>query len=129
MTYTYSPELINDGGLNQLRFELGDVFTAEPAKEAYISDEEIIAALEGSKNFTWAKYRLLGTLLHRFAFECDTTVDKVSWKLSQRLQFWRDEYNRLRAKLEPVEELAGSNFGFVGKRHRPPAFSIAMFDR
>lgn len=67
MMYSYNPTMINDGGLNQMRFELGDCLVEpEPEKTAYLTNEEIIAAIEGSKSFKRAKFRLVESLLHRF---------------------------------------------------------------
>lgn len=67
MMYSYNPNLINDGGLNQMRFEIGDCLVEpEPMKTAYLTNEEIIAAIEGSKSFKRAKFRLVESLLHRF---------------------------------------------------------------
>ena len=66
MNFSYNPALINDHGLNQMRFELGDVFVEEPAKTTYLTDEEIIAAIEGSQSWRRAKFRLVETLLRRF---------------------------------------------------------------
>ena len=127
MTFSYNPNLINDGSLNQLRFELGDVFVLEPEKTAYLSDEEYLAAIEGSRSFKRAKFRCVETLLHRFAYEVTTEIKEAKWQLSDRVDFWKDLYKRLKAELEE-EEISGSVFGFGGKKMRPPIFRIGMND-
>ena len=126
MNFSYNPALINDKNLNQMRFELGDVFVEEPAKTSYLCDEEIIAAIDGSKTFKRAKFRLVETLLRRFSYEVDTKIKEAEWKLNERVDEWKDLYKRLKAELE-VEEI-GDSFGFTGKKFRPPIFKIGMND-
>lgn len=127
MTFSYNPALINDGGLNQMRFDLGDTLVNEPEKSAYLPDEEIIAALEGSRTFKRAKLRLVESLLHRFAYEVDTKIKEAEWKLSQRLDEWEALRKRLKAELD-VEEMTGGAFGFAGKKSPPPFFWRNMHD-
>ena len=127
MQFTFDPSQINDGGLNQMRHELGDVFVHEPDKETYLCDEEILAALSGSSTFKRAKYRLVESLLRRFSYEVDTKVDKVEWKLSQRVDEWKSLFTRLKSELEP-EEAVSSNFGFSSHATVAPFFTRNMFD-
>lgn len=127
MTFSFNPAMINDGGLNQIRFELGDVLVEQPEKTAYLSDESILAALEGSPTFKRAKFRLLESLLHRFAYEVTTEIHEVKWTLSDRFKAWQDLYKRLKAELE-AEDMAGT-FGFAGKNQRPPIFRVGLHDR
>lgn len=127
MTFTYDPTKINDGSLNQIRFELGDVFVLEPEKTAYLSDEEYLAALEGSRSFKHAKFRCVETLLHRFAYEVNIEVREAKWQLSDRVDFWKDLYKRLKGELEE-EEISSSSFGFGGRKMRPPIFRIGQHD-
>lgn len=122
--FSYDPSLINDEGLNQMRFELGDVEVLEPDKTAYLCDEEYLAAIEGSTTWRRAKLRLVETLISRFSYEVDTKVDEVEWKLNQRVDEWKDLRKRLAAEIEAED--AGAAFGFLGKRQRPPIFSIGM---
>lgn len=126
MTYSYDPTLINDFGISRMRFELGDVEVLEPDKTAYLTDEEITAAINGSKSWKYAKFRLVESLLHRFSYEVDTKADEVEWKLKQRVDAWKDLYKRLKAELE--EEEVGAAFGFMTKWQRPPIFRIGMHD-
>lgn len=124
--FSYDPSLINDGGINQMRFELGDVFTLEPDKETYLTDEEITAAIEGATTWARAKLRLVDSLISRFSYEVDTKVDEVEWKLNQRVNDWKDLRKRLAAEVE--SEDAGAAFGFLGKRQRPAIFNLGMHD-
>lgn len=126
MTYTYDATKINDGGLNQMRFFLGDVFTAEPEKDSFVSDEEIIAVLEGSESFKHAALRLVETLLHRFMYEVDTEVREAKWALSQRIKFWQDLHKKLKDELETGDTAAA--FGFAASSSRPPIFTVGLHD-
>ena len=125
MRYSYDATLINDDGLNRMRFELGDVFTAEPEKTAYLSDEEILTALEGA-SFKRAQYRLVGTLLRRFSYEVDTKVADAEWKMHERVAEWKELYARLKAELD-AEEI-GKVFGAAGKKMRAPIFGVGQHD-
>ena len=127
MTYSYNPARIGENGLDKMRFELGDCLVLEPEKTAYLSDEEILAVLESSKTWQRAKFRLVESLLRRFSYEVDTKIHEAEWSLSDRVDEWRRLYNQLKGELE-AEELAESNFGFTGKKGRPPIFKIGMHD-
>jgi len=117
---TYDPAQINDGGLNQMRFELGDVDDSD----FYLSDEEINASLEG-KTFKRAELMLVESLIARFSYETDLRVDKWEAKLSQRLTAWR----ALRKKLLDDLALEETNpFGLRGRGFRPPIFRFGIHD-
>lgn len=126
MTFSYDATKINDGGLNQVRFELGDVLVEEPEKSAYLSDEEILAALEFG-TLKRAEYRLVKSLLFRFSYEVNMEVHDAKWDLSDRVDAWKDLAKKLKAELDE-EELLSSPFGFTGAKIRPPAFTIGMHD-
>lgn len=114
-------------GLTECAFELGDTFVAEPEKTAYLSDEEYLAVINSSASWKRAKFRLVETLLRRFSYEVDTKIKEAEWKLNQRVDEWKDLYKRLKAELE-TEDLDGGEFGFTGKKTRPPIFNIGMHD-
>ena len=44
-TYSYSPEKCQDGGVDQMRFELGDTVTDMDAATSALSDEEYAAII------------------------------------------------------------------------------------
>ncbi|MBQ3434371.1 MAG: hypothetical protein IJG24_04910 [Selenomonadaceae bacterium] len=126
MTYSYDPTQINDGGLNQMRFELGDCLVQEPEKTCYLNDAEICEAIAGASSWKRAKLRLIESLLFRFAYEVNQEIREAKWELSDRFDFW--EKLRKRLADEIAEEDSVSAFGFLGKRHRPPIFRIGMHD-
>ena len=124
--FSYDATLINDGGLNQMRFTLGDCLVEEPEHTAYLSDEEIIAALEGV-SFKRAALRLIESLIARFSYEVDTKVKDCEWKLSERISAWQKLRDRLKADVD-TEELAGNSFGMTAKKSPPPYFWRGMHD-
>ena len=124
MTYTYDPTKINDAGLNQMRFELGDCLISE--NERYLSDEEICAALSG-RAFKRAKLFLVESLLARFSYEVDTKIHEAEWKLSDRIPFWRKLRDDLKEDLTETDIIAPS-FGFSGRDYVTPIFSRGMHD-
>ena len=117
MTYSYNPLNVGEFGLDRIRFELGDVDVSEPEKTAYLTDEEITAVLDSSNTFKRAKFRLVESLLHRFAYEVDTKIKEADWKLSQRISAWQKIYAR-----------TGGAVGFTDGKGRPPVFEIGMHD-
>ena len=125
MTHSYNPAQVNDRGLNQMRFELGDVLVAEPERDAFLSDEEILAVLNDSRSFKHAQLRLVESLIARFSYEVDTKVHEAEWKLSDRVAAWRDLHKRLKAELD-AEDFAQN--GFLNRQHKPPIFTRGMFD-
>ena len=123
--FSYDPAQINDRGLNQIRFDLGDVMILEPERDAYLADEEILAALAGSRSFKHAELRLVESLLARFSYEVDTKVHEAEWKLSDRVDAW--EKLRKRLKDELAEEELSAN-GFIGRKFPLPIFTRGMHD-
>lgn len=93
MTYTYKPTCIRDGGLHQMRFELGDTAVEEGALGCGLSDEEYLAFLLDMKptKKTWnsCKLSLLKGILHKFAFQVDTKIDVLEYDFSSRVTQWK----------------------------------------
>lgn len=126
MTFSYNPSEINDEGLNQMRFCLGDCLV-EDEQMRYLSNEEICAALEGSKSFKHAMLRLVESLLMRFAYETSVEIREAKWYLSDRIKTWQALHKKLKDELD-AEDILGINFGLRGKKSRPPIFKIGMND-
>lgn len=124
-SFTYDGAQLADGGLNQMRFELGDVFVGEPDKTAYLTDEEIKAMLAAyPKNWKRAKFELVKSLLFRFAPEVDTKAGPVEWSLSQRYEHWQALYTQLKQEADA----AGCLPELPGRHTRPPYFHEGMHD-
>ena len=124
-SFTYDGAQIADGGINQMRFELGDVFVEEPDKTALLTDEEIMAVITAFPH-AWrrAKFELIKSVLYRFAPEVDTKSGPVQWSLSQRYAQWKTLYEELKKELSVV----GSLPEMPGTKHRPPYFYEGMHD-
>lgn len=124
-SFTYSGAEIHDGGLNQMRFELGDTLVDEPEKTAYLSDEEINAMLNAyPKRWKKAKFELVKSLLFRFAYEVDTKAGPVSWSLSQRHAAWKALYDALKKEVDAADSAPS----VPDTAKRPPYFFEGMHD-
>ena len=124
-SFTYDGALLADGGLNQMRFELGDVLVEEPDKTALLMDEEIKAVIAAFPH-SWrsAKFELIKSVLYRFTPEVDTKSGPVQWSLSQRYAQWKVLYEELKKELSVTSSLPE----MPGVHHRPPYFFEGMHD-
>lgn len=88
--YTYDPTKITDGGVDQMRFELGDTVVDLETASSPLCDEEYNAIITkyGDK---WAIARLkcLEAIVMKLSFEVDTSVGGLSYSLSQRFERWK----------------------------------------
>lgn len=124
-SFTYDGAQIADSGINQMRFELGDVLVEEPDKTALLTDEEITAMIAAfPQSWRRAKFELIKSILYRFAPEVDTKSGPVQWSLSQRYAQWKAIYEELKKELSVI----GSLPELPGAHHRPPYFFEGMHD-
>lgn len=124
-SFTYDGTRITDSGINQMRFELGDVLVEEPDKTALLTDEEITAMIAAFPH-SWrrAKFELIKSVLYRFAPEVDTKSGPVQWSLSQRYAQWKELYEELKKELSAIGALPE----LPGAHHRLPYFFEGMHD-
>ena len=86
-TYTYSPEKITEGGVDQMRFELGDTVVDGGAATSPLCDEEYKAIItKYGKSWKRAKYECLKAICMKMAYEVDTSVGGLSYSLSERFE-------------------------------------------
>lgn len=124
-SFTYDDTQLADGGLNQMRFELGDVLVDEPEKTALLTDEEIEAVIAAfPRSWRRAKFELVKSVLYRFAPEVDTRSGPVQWSLSQRYAQWKVLYEELKKEMA----VTGALPEMPGAQHRPPYFYEGMHD-
>ena len=100
-TYSYDPHMCMDGDVNQMRFELGDTVTEEEGLPSLLSDEEynaIINAFPGK--WRLAKLKCLEAIMMKLSYEVDTSVDGLSYSLSQRAERWQKMYDKLKNELK-----------------------------
>ena len=100
-SYTYDPTRAAAGGVDQMRFELGDVMVEGGPDTCALTDEEYKAIIDACpKRWKRAKLRCIESILFRFSYEVDTKVDELSLSLSQRLDAWKRMRDELKAELE-----------------------------
>ena len=100
-TYSYHPEKITEGGVDQMRFELGDTVLDLDGITSPLCDEEYQAIItKYGTNWRRAKYECLNAICMKLSYEVNTSVDGLSYSLSER-------YNRFKAmRDEAKKELA-----------------------
>lgn len=84
-TYTYDPTKITEGGIDQMRFELGDTVVDMEAATSPLCDEEYKAIIEKyGKNWRMAKYKCLEAICMKLSYEVNTSVGGLSYNLEGR---------------------------------------------
>lgn len=97
-TYSYDPSKITDGGVDQMRFELGDTVVAMESVASPLCDEEYKAILDKyGKNWRMAKYKCLEAICMKMSYEVNTSVGGLSYSLSER-------YNRFKAMMDEAKK-------------------------
>lgn len=92
--YTYDPTKITEGGLDQMRFELGDTVVDMDSITSPLCDEEYKAILNKyGKNWRKAKLKCLEAIVMKLSFEVDTSVGGLSYQLSERYNRWKAMYD------------------------------------
>ena len=94
MTYTYDPTKITDGGLDQMRFELGDTIVDMDGISSPLCDEEYTAIITKYGD-NWRKARLacLNAIVMKLSYEVNTSVGGLSYSLSERYERWKKMYD------------------------------------
>lgn len=102
--YSYDPTKITEGGVDQMRFELGDTVTDMDGVSSPLCDEEYTAILNKyGTNWKRAKYECLKAICMKLAYEVDTSVGGLSYSLSER-------YERFKKMMDDAKkELAAIN--------------------
>ncbi|MGN0999690.1 MAG: hypothetical protein ACI4PO_09080 [Faecousia sp.] len=89
-TYTYDPSKSQDGGIDQMRFELGDTVLDLEGITSPLCDEEYTAILNKyGKNWRKAKLKCLEAICMKLSYEVDTSVSGLSYSLSDRYNRWK----------------------------------------
>ena len=101
MGYTYDPTKITEGGLDQMRFELGDTVVDMEGVTSPLCDEEYNAIIKKyGRSWRRAKLKCLEAICKKLSFEVDTSVGGLSYSLNQRYERWNKMYDA--AKKEAI---------------------------
>ncbi|WOC33476.1 MULTISPECIES: hypothetical protein [Caproicibacterium] len=87
-TYTYNPAECQDGGLNQMRFELGDNVVEGQSMTAVLCDQEYNALISKYSRWKRAKLACLDAICMKLAYEVNTQVSNLSYSLNDRAERW-----------------------------------------
>ena len=99
-TYTYYPDKITEGGVDQMRFELGDTVVSSDGMASPLCDEEYKAILQKyGKDWLRAQYECVRAICRKLSFEVDTSVGGLSYSLSRRYDRWKKMEDELKQKL------------------------------
>lgn len=105
-TYTYDPSKMQDGGKDQMRFELQDIAVGLAQQTCVLSDQEYDALLAKVKaeggGWKIAKYRCLCAIVMRMAYEVDFSADGVSMSLSQRYERWKALKREMEGEMQRI---------------------------
>ena len=93
-SYSYDPSQITEGGMDQMRFELGDTVVDLDKITSPLCDEEYHAIIKKyGKNWRKAKLKCLEAIVMKLSYEVDTSLDGLSYSLNQRYERWKKMYD------------------------------------
>ena len=109
-TYSYDPTKITEGGLDQMRFELGDTVVDMGGISSPLCDEEYNAIIgKYGKKWRKAKLKCLEAIVMKLSYEVDTSVAGLSYQLSERFDRWKKMLDEAKK-----EDIAKSGFPTAG---------------
>lgn len=102
-SYSYDPTKITEGGIDQMRFELGDTVVDMDNVTSPLCDEEYHAILQKyGKNWRRAKYHCLRAIVMKMSYEVDTSVGGLSYSMNQRFERWKVMLDELKKEMAAV---------------------------
>ena len=102
-TYSYDPSKCQDGGVDQMRFELGDTVVSTDGMASPLCDEEYKAIIEKyGKNWRKAKYECLSAICMKLSYEVNTSIDGLSYSLSERYNRFKEMKDDLKKELAAI---------------------------
>lgn len=101
--YTYDPTRITEGGIDQMRFELGDTVVDMDAVASPLCDEEYKAIIDKyGKNWRVAKFKCLEAICMKLSYEVNTSVGGLSYSLSERYNRWNAMKDEAKKELKAI---------------------------
>lgn len=128
MATTYNPALSADGGLNEARFDLGDVghIKSDTGSPIYILQDEEITARITKYGYREGVARAAESCITRSAQLPDVYEDdsqtRVEWKT--RMDAWKSLIKRLR---DNVGDVSSPGSSFKGSKMNDPAGLDSLF--
>lgn len=104
--YTYNPAECQDGGLNQMRFELGDNVVEGQGMTAVLCDQEYNALISKYSRWKRAKLACLEAVCMKLAYEVNTQVSNLSYSLDNRAERWMKMRDELRKEVSMAVPIA-----------------------
>lgn len=95
-TYSYNPSKICDGGVDQMRFELGDTIVDLGEVTSPLCDEEYAAMIGSTPLWKKAKMKCLKAIMMKFSYEVNTSTDGLSYSLNDRYPRWKAMYDEIK---------------------------------
>ena len=112
-TYSSHPEKITEGGVVQMRFELGDTVTDMDAITSPLCDEEYLAIISKyGANWRVARYHCLKAIVMKLSYEVNTSVGGLSYSLSDRFNRWKEMMDEEKKTLKTAA--SAPRVGFEG---------------
>ena len=102
-SYTYDPTKIADGGIDQMRFELGDTVVEMMGVSSPLCDEEYEAIIKKyGKSWRRAKYECLKAICMKLSYEVNTSVGGLSYSLSERYERFKKMLDEAKKELNSI---------------------------
>lgn len=104
--YTYDPNSIMDGGIDQMRFELGDTVVDMGELSSPLCDQEYQAILKKhGHNWRMARYVCLKAIVMKLSYEVNTSVGGLSYSLAERYKNWKAMLDEEKKSLNAVHSV------------------------
>ncbi len=102
-TYSYDPTKIVDGGIDQMRFELGDTVVDMEGITSPLCNEEY-AAIIGKYGKKWriARLKCLEAICMKLSYEVNTSLDGLSYSLGERYERWKKMLDEESSKAKAI---------------------------
>lgn len=110
-TFTYDPTKITEGGVDQMRFELGDTVVDMEGISSPLCDEEYSAILKKhGDNWKKARYVCLKAIVMKMSYEVNTSVGGLSYSLSERYKRWKDMLDDEKKSLSAINSVPRAGY-------------------
>lgn len=107
--YTYDPTKISENGIDRMRFELGDTVVDLGGISSPLCDEEYQAVLQSNPNWRKAKVKCLEAIVMKLAYEVNTSVDGLSYSLSERFERWKRMLDEEKSEMKALHGVPIAN--------------------